>query len=186
MTASPVDILMEEHRVIEKVIAAMQAFAERLEEGGAVDAETLARLAPFMREFADGCHHAKEEHRLFPALLAGGLPAENGPVQVMIAEHETGRALVGSLDLAASAYVRGEEGASAALALVLRRIGDLYSRHIWKEDNVLFPMADRVLSEEAKSHLMAEFEAVEAEHGPEVHERSARFAEEAASRASAS
>jgi hemerythrin-like domain-containing protein len=158
MSDTPTDILMQEHRVIEKVLAAMTRLADRVEAGAAVEPGELAMLVPFMREFADACHHGKEEHRLFPALVAGGLPASNGPVQVMCAEHEIGRGLVGRLDGAVAAYAAGRT--DAGLPAALRAIVDFYRQHIWKEDNVLFPMAQRVLGPDEAAALLAAFAEV--------------------------
>ena len=177
MTAGPVEILMQEHRVIEKVVAAMDRLAARLDAGDPVDAETVKEIVRFMRLFADQCHHGKEEFRLFPALLEKGLPAEGGPVQVMISEHATGRRLVGELEKAAEAY--GASGAAAAgtLGNALRDIAALYTQHIWKEDNILFPLAQRILDAEDTGRLMEAFAAVEKEHGAETHQHFVRFAE---------
>ena len=70
MSTSPTDNLMAEHRIIEKVTAAMSRFADALSSGQDVDRHPLAGLVPFMRQFADAYHHGKEEHRLFPVLVA--------------------------------------------------------------------------------------------------------------------
>ncbi len=162
MSATPTDILMAEHRIIEKVIAAMSRFADALSSGQDVDRSSLAGLAPFMRHFADAYHHGKEEHRLFPALVACGLPAENGPVQVMCSEHETGRQLVTRLAAAVDAYLGEASGETrTALAEALRELAGFYTRHIWKEDNILFPMAGQVLDAEATTSVLAAFDEVQ-------------------------
>ncbi|MTJ83298.1 MAG: hemerythrin [Telmatospirillum sp.] len=161
MPATPTDILMAEHRIIEKVIAAMRRFADALSSGQDVDRPALAGMVPFMRQFADAHHHGKEEHRLFPVLVACGLPAENGPVQVMCSEHEIGRQLVGDLAAAIDAYGPGApEDARRTLAEALLAIADFYSQHIWKEDNVLFPMAGRVLDPDSVAGVLAAFSEV--------------------------
>jgi hemerythrin-like domain-containing protein len=48
----------------------------------------------FVRNFADRCHHAKEEENLFPRMEARGVPRDGGPIGVMLFEHEEGRAYV--------------------------------------------------------------------------------------------
>lgn len=78
-------ILMEEHRVIEGVISNMEAGAKRLETGQAVRAEFFIQAAEFIKGFADGCHHRKEEGVLFPAMEAAGVARESGPIGVMLA-----------------------------------------------------------------------------------------------------
>lgn len=161
MPTAPTDILMAEHRIIERVTAAMSRFADALSSGGDVERRSLAGLCPFMRQFADGYHHGKEEHRLFPALIAGGLPKQNGPVQVMCLEHDTGRGLVARLASAVEAY-DGEASAETRgdLADALRDLAEFYGRHIWKEDNILFPMAAQVLDADSAADVLAAFREV--------------------------
>jgi len=161
MPTTPTDILMAEHRIIETVTAAMSRFADALSSDQDVDRHPLAGLVPFMRQFADAYHHGKEEHRLFPVLIARGLPAQNGPVQVMCSEHETGRHLVAQLEVAIGAYAGGASTETRKdLADALRGLAEFYGHHIWKEDNVLFPMAGRVLDADSAASVLAAFREV--------------------------
>ena len=162
MTDRATAILMDEHRIIEKVVLALPHLADALERGDAVDLAKLEGLVPFMREFADGCHHAKEEDILFPTLLKNGLPTKGGPVQVMCAEHETGREFVSRLENAVSVYRVDRAQGAEILAAVLRDIASLYMAHIRKEDGVLFPMAEQLLGKEKATKLIAEFNEVDA------------------------
>ena len=57
----------------------------------------------------------------------------------------------------------------------------LLRRHIQKEDNVLYPMADRVLTGQDQQALAEAFEKVEAQEiGQGVHEKYHRLAHELA------
>jgi hemerythrin-like domain-containing protein len=94
-------ILMDEHRVIERVLGALEAVAARMSSGASVRAEFFLEAADFIAGFADGCHHRKEEGVLFPALEAAGIPRAGGPVGVMLAEHEEARAITRGLRAAA-------------------------------------------------------------------------------------
>ena len=90
-------ILMDEHRVIERVLGALEAAAARMSSGASVRVEFFLQTANFIAGFADGCHHRKEEGVLFPALEAAGIPRAGGPVGVMLAEHEEARAITRGL-----------------------------------------------------------------------------------------
>ncbi len=170
----PIDVLDHEHRVIEKVIAEMRTAAEKLASGRPVDGGRLRGFAPFLRGFADACHHGKEEHRLFPLLLEKGLPAQGGPVQVMVAEHEHARILIAEMAELAQTFSPDSPTDRRVLAHVLTQIADHYTQHIWKEDHVLFPMARRLLDKDDVARLETEFAAVETEHG--AHQRFHDFA----------
>ena len=68
--------LKHEHRLIERVLAVLERTTQQLERDGHVSPETLERGLTFVRGFADGCHHAKEEHGLFPVLARRARPSK--------------------------------------------------------------------------------------------------------------
>ena len=78
-------ILIDEHRVIERVLAVLEKAADRLEVDQGVQADYFLNAAEFIKGFADGCHHRKEEGVLFPAMEAAGIPRQGGPIGVMLA-----------------------------------------------------------------------------------------------------
>ncbi len=55
------EILMEEHRVIERVLTSLEIASNRLSLGQAIPADFFLKAADFIKGFADGCHHKKEE-----------------------------------------------------------------------------------------------------------------------------
>jgi len=178
MSDKPTKILEEEHHFIQKVVGAMAVLAETLEAGKEVEEKTLHDIVEFMRTFADKCHHGKEETHLFPALEKKGVPMRGCPLGILIAEHQKGRALVSQLAEATEAYTKASPLAKDSLVKSLRGITDLYPNHIWKEEYLAFPMADKILSSEEQRELYEKFEVVEKEIGLDVHRRFERFAEE--------
>ena len=174
----PTEILEAEHHVIQKVVGAMAVLAQTLETGQEVEAKTLGDIVQFMRIFADKCHHGKEEAHLFPALERKGIPPRGCPVGALLHEHQQGRALVMGLAEAVGAYTKGEPSAKEALQKSLRGLVELYPSHIWKEDYLLFPMANKVLNPEDQKDLREKFEMVEEAIGRDVHHRLEHTAEE--------
>ncbi len=135
---SPFEILMAEHRNIERGLDLLGRAVTRVEAGESPASSplgpALADLVRFFRRYADACHHAKEEKVLFPALADVGLPPDEGPVAVMLAEHEEGRGLVGRI----AQELGAPSPDSALLAQAARTFAALLSAHIRKEDQVLF------------------------------------------------
>lgn len=171
MTNSPTQMLEEEHRFIAKIVGAAVVIADKLEAGEAVAIETLQNIVEFMRTYADKCHHGKEEDLLFPMLAQRGVPMRGCPVEVLTREHVMGRSLVKGLAEAADAFKNGDPSAQEALIKNLRGITELYPNHIWKEDYLLFPMTNKVLSADDQQNLYDEFEKVEERIGRDVHQR---------------
>jgi len=169
---SPTETLKHEHRIVELVLQGAEREALAIRSGGEVHAATVEEMVDFFKNFVDRCHHAKEERHLFPALGAKGFPAEAGPVAVMLHEHEEGRAAVRAITEALPGARDGDRKAAEALSNALLAYVELLRNHIFKEDNVLFPMADRVLAPGEQATLAGLFDKVEAEEiGEGVHER---------------
>ncbi|MEN6545019.1 MAG: hemerythrin domain-containing protein [Armatimonadia bacterium] len=169
------ETLRHEHDIILLVLDAAENEATRQ---GACDRQRVSQMVDFFRGFVDKCHHAKEEGYLFPTLVERGLPLEEGPIAVMLDEHEEGRGHVRAI---AAALEQAEEDNEDAIAEHLAAFVDLLRAHIGKENNVLFPLADQLLGESDQQFLTAEFERVEREEiGEGVHERYHELAHELA------
>ena len=165
-------ILMEEHRLIEGVLASLEAAIARLNDGQPVRPGFFVDAADFIRGFADGCHHRKEEDVLFPAMESAGVPRQGGPIQVMLTEHEEGRRLTRSMREAAERLEAGHTQAKDQVVSSADSYVALLRQHIGKEDHVLFPMADEVLDASRQAEVTAAFERIEHEEtGADIHER---------------
>jgi len=164
------EILMSEHRVIETVLACLEKMADATEAARAVDVADARDAVAFLQNFADRCHHMKEEDRLFPAMEKCGMPREAGPTAVMRHEHELGRAHVRRMDEATTAFERGDAAAAATFAFEARAFVGLLREHIAKEDEILFPMADRMLPAAVQDELLVGFEHAEELMGAGTHE----------------
>lgn len=158
---SPIDILKNEHRVIEVVLSAI----ERGAATSRIDVPLFRDAIDFLRNFADGCHHAKEENELFPRLEAVGIPRDGGPIGCMLDEHTQGRALIRRMVASLDGIEHGDLSAVADLRAATTGYVELLRKHIWKEDNVLFEMANRALSHEERRAMRSGFEKAEESEG---------------------
>ena len=145
-----IETLMNEHRVIERVLDGLVAFADEVQRKGTTEKEELSRFVTFIREFADACHHGKEEDILFAAMVEHGFPRNGGPIAVMLHEHDQGRGA--RRDPAAARRAARARGATPTGRRSPRsRTGSpsCSAAHIHKEDAVLYPMAEQHLPPEA-------------------------------------
>jgi hemerythrin-like domain-containing protein len=168
-------MLSGEHRVIERVLGAV----EKLAKGPVGALEPWKKALEFIRGFADQCHHFKEEKVLFPAMEAHGIPSEGGPVGMMLMEHEEGRSYVRAMFAAISLIEAKNEAAKDTLLSSAQAYCRLLREHIQKEDDVLFRMADELIAADEQKKLLADFARHEAEEmGAGVHEKYLRIAKE--------
>jgi hemerythrin-like domain-containing protein len=154
--------LVAEHDVILRVLEALEKEAARVDLGALVRRDFFADAIAFVREFADGVHHRKEEGILFPRMAEAGIPNEGGPIGVMLHEHDQGRAHIRAMDQALAAAADGDGVARRTLIHETRGYVALLRAHIMKENMILFPMADRVFDQSQKAAVQAGFAEAEA------------------------
>jgi hemerythrin-like domain-containing protein len=159
----PIETLMQEHRTIERVIERLVDLAETAQHTGRLEGQPATDALEFIRHFADGCHHAKEEGHLFAMMVDLGFPKEQGPLAVMLYEHEQGRACVQTMVARLAAASDGEAAAVSDFAAAALAYADLLRGHIQKEDQVLYPMAVRAMSTADYQRLTLRFMAQDAE-----------------------
>lgn len=159
----PTEILSNEHRIIEVMLNCLERMAKRAISDGKLDRGDAEQAVEFIRNFADRCHHGKEEAHLFPTLVAKGMPREFGPIGVMLGEHEQGRAFVKVIAENIGAASEGENSALQAFTAAANGYVQLLRAHINKEDNVLFPMAENILDDNDREQLHQAFDTVEKE-----------------------
>ena len=170
MTDTPTEQLRQDHELVLMVGEAIEREIADIGKTGRVHRERVAQMVDFAQNFTDGCHHSKEERVLFPTLEERDAAA-GGPVNVMLSEHEVGREAIRAID-AALPDVDESEAARTAVAGNLALYAHLLRLHINKENQVLFPLAERILSDQEQEMLAAEFERIEEEEtGAGVHER---------------
>jgi hemerythrin-like domain-containing protein len=180
---NPTEVLKHEHRIIEQMLDCLEKIAAEARMLGRLQAEPARDAVEFLRDFADRCHHGKEEAHLFPALEAKGFPREGGPTGAMLTEHEQGREHIRNMGAAIERAATGDAEAVDDFCTHAEGYAELLRRHIAKEDNVLFRLADQVLSPGEQSQLMEQFEHVESEHmGAGTHGRLLDLADRLADR----
>ncbi len=154
---------MQEHELIVAVLAALQAMAEKLAAGEEVARQDVADFGRFFRDFADKCHHGKEEDRLFVKMVEAGFPKDGGPIAVMLAEHDAGRQEVrGLLAIGTGSGPLSEAERARAIEYASQFVPLLYA-HIQKENNILYPMAQDTIPPEEFELLDESCEAFDQE-----------------------
>lgn len=146
-------VLVEEHRLILRMVALVETKAAAVEQGSFDDWSFFLDAVDFIRHYADRFHHAKEEDVLFVELVGNGMPAKRSPIEAMLTEHDHGRAFVVAMETSATAALAGDTGQAAAIVAAGRGWAELLRDHIHKEDTILYPLAERVLPAEVRPRM---------------------------------
>lgn len=164
---TPTEELRHEHDVILLVLQG----AERQAALRAPKSDNLNEILDFFANFVDRCHHAKEERHLFPKMEERGVQHQGGPIGVMLSEHSDGRALVTAMKEKLISWHLDTKMLDEIKTHLLEYV-NLLRLHIDKENNVLFPMADKILSADDQHYLSDAFAKIESEEiGEGVHEK---------------
>jgi len=168
----PIESLMHEHRMIERLMNVLNESMRRIEAGAEVDVDLFEKAIDFIKNFADRCHHMKEEGELFVIFAQKGIPDQGGPIGMMLNEHHIGRDYVRGMEEGLRRHKSGDRSQAQVLVQNARGYINLLSQHIMKEDNILYPMGNRLLSNADRKKLISRFEEIETEDiGEGVHEK---------------
>ena len=178
MTAT--EILKNEHKVILMVMEGAAREIWSITQTGKIATENIEKIIDFCRVFIESCHNAKEEEYLLPKMQERGEVGNRGLLKAILNEHAEGHRL---LHLVAQALPQAKACASSSRAADvtanLKAYTKLLLAHIDKEDNVLFPLADRLLTPEDQKAILKSFEKHENEEvGVGVHDKYLQLAHE--------
>ena len=149
--------LENDHVYILRLIDVM----EKMVLNCATDTAHMEMVVNLIKTYADGFHHDKEEKVLFPLLVEKGFSNEQGPVSVMLHEHVEGREFVKGISERIDVYKAGNVSALPEIYHYMQGYADLLKAHIGKENNVLFRMADKALSNDEQLELLNKFGSIE-------------------------
>ncbi len=161
MKENVTQVMVDEHKLILRMIALVERNTELLEAGKFRNWQFYIDAVDFIRNYADRFHHAKEEDVLFVELIKNGMPEKQSPIEAMHMEHDEGRAHVRAIEEAAQKALDGEAGQAVILAEHAKGYAKLLRGHIEKEDDILYPLAERVLPKEVRKGMLAAYTTAE-------------------------
>lgn len=170
-------VLVEEHKLILRMIALLERNAALSADGKYCNWQFYNDAIDFIRTYADRFHHAKEEDILFTALIDNGMPKDHSPVGAMLMEHDQGRAWVRALESAVDKVQRGDITARAEIASNARGYSELLREHISKEDEILYPLSERILPENVRPAILEGYRSAEQRSAPDLGARYAALIE---------
>jgi hemerythrin-like domain-containing protein len=154
----PIDHLMQEHRIIERMIPPIQNELSRIKETKTVNPEFINITIDFIRTYVDHCHHGKEEGILFRELAKKTLSSEHGTMmKELINEHVYARTTTANLEKAKDTYVNGNAEALNDVWKFLNDLAEFYPKHIKKEDKKFFIASMEYFTPREQETMLQEF-----------------------------
>jgi hemerythrin-like domain-containing protein len=135
----PIAPLMIEHRLIERMVGAMEDYAASTQATKKMNPAFVDMVCDFFRTYGDRTHHGKEEDILFARLAKKNLSDDHRNMLTrLIDEHAQARKMIANLAQAREKYARGDEKAGIDILTNMKTITVLYRKHIELEDRHFF------------------------------------------------
>ncbi len=157
----PISILMEEHRIMTKMAEDLMSYANKMLKVSDVRyvEEDIHQVEHLMSDFADSeKHYLREENVLFPMLEKHGITE---PPSIMWIEHNQIRDLKKKLQTLIQGFNPADFGTfKQELWNTAKTLANLLSSHFYKENNILFPAALSVITEQEWVDIHQEFDMI--------------------------
>ena len=141
-----IDILLEEHQNIEKLLLVLEHELEIFDSSGRPDYEILQTIIQYFQDYPESCHHPKEE-MIFEKLKARDPVAATrfGDVE---AEHGLEARRLRSFARAVDYILADQEFLRESFHLAVHDFIEHQRQHLRKEERLLFPAAVKALRSE--------------------------------------
>jgi hypothetical protein len=148
---------MDDHSIIEKALVIIERQLEKSKKNWSA----ISTLLDVLWDYGETCHNMKEEKVYFPLLLERGMPPQ-GPVAVMLAEHQKERDYLNKLKSLLPEAKQNKE-LEQEFSNIFGEYSALTKDHIWKENDILYPMGRKFVQPDDVPYLATEFKRIEQE-----------------------
>jgi len=151
--------LKSEHPPLLEQLEGMYQLTQKVDQE--IDIETnFTGLITKVKEFKAALdpHSEREEGILFP-MMGVYIGTTSGPIAVMEYEHDQAKSNIGSFLAKVESDLDSNEEKKKAAELI-QNAYFILTEHFSKEENVLFPMAERMLTDEEKEELFQKIQEI--------------------------
>jgi hemerythrin-like domain-containing protein len=158
---TPSEVLREEHEVMGDLLRVLKGMTRTMDRGERVPRMDLEVALDLIENFAEKCHHTKEDKVVFPVLVTTS-PTQGAFLAMRLDEgRRAGRRLVGALPALVDGVVAGEPSVRSQFTRLLGSYVTILEDQLRQEDGELLPMMDEVLPSRITEAVSAEFSRIE-------------------------
>ena len=155
----PIHTLMEEHKILLQFNDKLKNLIDKIKQADAVDfiSKEMNELNHIVKHLKESeSHYIREENVLFPYLEKHNVTQ---PPAIMWSEHDQIRAIKKNLFEVVLQYKSMDiHNYARKLEEVVISLRDLLQNHFYKENNILFPTALNVITEDEWSEIREQFD----------------------------
>lgn len=156
----PIHICMDEHKIIKKNLKKLKATLNKVKELGSFEKSKreISRLKELSHFFVETeKHHKREEEALFPRLEAHGITE---PPQIFKEDHVEFLAKKKEFYNTMMAEHKDFKKFVNAITPTIEFLAKNLDEHIYKEDNILYPMSLKTLEKDEWKEVRKKFDAI--------------------------
>jgi hemerythrin-like domain-containing protein len=150
-----ISIIRDEHRSIAAVLHGMEFLVNEIKTRKAkIDARVFRAMLYYLDTFAERLHHPKEDQYLFAPMRRRGTEG-SALIEELEREHANGERSLQRLEQHLVRYEEGGESEFPDFYAAVEKFVAGYREHMRKEEEQVFPLAEKLLTEsdwEAASH----------------------------------
>ncbi len=152
--------LKEEHAPLLKQLEEIKSLSEQVDQEQNIE-ETYANLKTQVERLKEDMdpHSKREEGVLFP-MMGEHIETNSGPISVMGYEHQKAYSTINTFLKKAENDQQSADDMKYSAGF-LKDAYNILSEHFLKEENILYPIAEKVLSEEEKAELSNRIQEIE-------------------------
>ena len=152
-------VIQDDHECIGAVLHGMVFLLRKIAEGAPVpDLKVFRAMLLYIRDYPEKVHHVKEDEFLFARLRMRTHEAY-AVLDELEAQHAQGDGLIREVERALSRYEVEGAPALGPLLATAEKYADFYYEHMRMEEDLVLPLARRVLSAEDWSWIDNAFQA---------------------------
>jgi len=168
---NPTEDLIIEHNSIKLMLNIMSKISKSIKSKNVFFTIDVEKIVDFLFVYIDQCHRLKEEKFFYPAFTGSVLPVNHDPEE-LINEHNLGNIYLKEIICCVENCKMGSTFSCDRIADCMMNYVQLIERHMQKEENVYFSIAEKVLSKEVQNEMSDQFKAIDEEFfGHGVHKR---------------
>jgi hemerythrin-like domain-containing protein len=155
---NPIGVLTGEHLLIARMVDLIETELEKIGQGKKADLIFIDGAIDFAKNYADLCHHGKEESILFENLsMKRLLPEHKKLMDELVLEHIQNRRIINSLEMARDRYLKGDSDAVGPILTNCKTLAEFYPGHMTKEEKGFFAFSMEYFSRREQEEMTKEF-----------------------------
>jgi hemerythrin-like domain-containing protein len=168
---SALELLKKEHKLIQRYLDNMSVAQDLLAVRKTVPASVIDNSIRFAKDFMNKTHHFKEEYVLFLKLAEKKGGDIDGQIVSLRDQHERSRGLVAKIKESLGGYKKGDEVSFSTLAENMGYYVSLENQHLYRENHVFYPMAEKLFSADEMAEFDAEFVKIDEKQGKGTYDK---------------